>query len=331
MAPIGTEARSSSAATAGLMLAPAAAVLLVFWFFPVLAALAVSFTNWEGADPWEIVGWVGGRNYRRILADREFWLALANTVNYALYAVPLTLGSALVLALLIHRLRRGRDFLRTLFFLPHASAWVAVAMVWNLLFSFDFGPLNAGLRAVGLDPLRWLEEPRGIIEMFATGMLGLPRWPDPPVIGPLLAGPSLALFSIILTTVWRDLGFFLVVFLAGLANIDPVYQEAARLDGAGPWQRLRHVTLPLLKPTTFFCLIVGTIGAFRVFVPILIMTPQGGPGKTTQTLIFYLYQKGFVEWRLGLGAAVAWLFLLLLIGLTAAQNRWIGRRVGYES
>lgn len=316
---------------AWLYLAPAGVVLLVFWFLPVFGAIGISFTNWEGADTLDIVGWVGGFQYARTLRDEAFWGALGNTVNYALYSVPLTLGAALGLALLLHGQMRGLSIFRTMFFLPYASTWVAVSVLWRFFFDPELGPLNYVMTEwLGMEPLRWLGEPRGVIEMFMTGVVGLEAWPDPPVLGPLLAGPSLAMVCVILTSVWHDIGFFLVIFLAGLGNIDASYYEAARLDGAGPWQRFRTITLPLLTPTTFFCLVVAMIGAFRVFVPILVMTPGGGPGKTTSTIVFYMYEKGFMQWKLGQGSAIALLLFAIIFVLTMLQNRLLGRRVQYE-
>jgi multiple sugar transport system permease protein len=312
---------------AWLYLAPAGLVLLVLFFLPVLLSLAVSFTNWEGADTIDLVRFVGGRNYTRTLGDEAFWQALMNTINYVLYSIPPTLVLALAAALLVHRQFRASGLFRTIFFLPYVTTWVSISIVWRYFFDIKAGPLNDVLtHGFGLDPLRWLEEPRGIIEMLATGGIGFKTWPR----SPLLAGPSLSMASIIVTTIWRDVGFFMVLFLAGLNNIDPAYYEAARLDGAGPWRRFRRITLPLLMPVTYFTLVVALIGAFRLFVPILVMTPAGGPAKTTSTLVFYLYEKGFVEWKLGLASAVAYIFFLIVFILTAAQNRLLGRRVQYE-
>lgn len=319
-------------AQAYLYLAPAGAILLVFWFIPVLFSFAVSFTNWEGADTLDLIGFTGLLNYRRTLADEEFWLVLTNTVNYVIYSVPLTLLLSLGFALLLHRKLRGSALFRTVFFLPYVSAWVSISIVWLLFFdSNDLGPFNHLLgRWFGAAPVRWLQEPRGVIEMFMTGPVGLESWPSPPLIGWLMAGPSLSMTSIIMTTVWRDVGFFMVIFLAGLNNIDSSYHEAAEIDGAGPWRRLLTITLPLLTPTLFFALIIAMIGAFRVFVPILVMTPGGGPAKATSTLVYYMYEKGFMQWKLGLASAVAYLLFVIIFALTAAQNRLLGGRVQYD-
>lgn len=322
----------SETAEAWLYLAPAGVILLVFWFLPVLISLGVSFTNWEGADTLEIVRGVGLRNYRRTLGDIQFWLALVNTLHFAFFSVSITMILSLAAALLLHRQVRASAFFRTVFFLPYVSTWVAISIVWRYFFDVQAGPLNYILRnGFALEPLRWLQEPRGIFQMMLTSSFGLGSWFKDPLIAQLLGGPSLAMASVIVSSVWRDIGFFVVIFLAGLGNIDPANYEAARIDGAGPWDRFRHITLPLLSPTLFFLLVVALIGAFREFTPMLVMTPGGGPAKTTTTLIYYLYEKGFVQWKLGLASAVAYLLFILIFGLTWLQNRLLGRRVEYES
>lgn len=315
---------------AWLYVAPALLVLAVFWMLPVFGALAISFTNWEGADTFEIVQWVGLHNYTRTLADELFWRALTNTLNYVLWAVPLTVALSLALALLVQRSLRGAGFFRTIFFLPYVSTWVAVSVLWRYFFDPEFGPINFWMEQLGLEPLRWLNEPRGVIELFITEGLGV-TWPAfPPALNWLLAGPSLSLFCIIVTTIWHDLGFFVIVILAGLNNIDASYYEAARIDGAGSWRQFRGITLPLLTPTLFFVSVIALIGAFRVFVPILVMTPEGGPAKSTTSLVFFMYEKGFMQWKLGQGAAVALILFAILFTLTLAQNALLGKRVQYE-
>lgn len=324
-------ANRDSSLEAYAYLAPAGIILFVFWLLPVAGSIAISFTNWEGADTLDIIDWIGIRNYQRTLADEAFWKALANTFHYVLYSVPLTLVASLALALLVHRKLRGANAFRVVFFIPFVSTWVAVSVLWRFFFDPEFGPMNYLLTEfLGLEPQKWLGEPRGIFQMFASSAFGIDAWPQTPVLGTLLAGPSLSMMCIIVTSVWHDIGFFMVIFLAGLHNIDDSYYEAARIDGAGAWQRFRTITFPLLTPTSFFLLIISIIGAFRVFVPILVMTPNGGPGKTTATLVFYMYQKGFAQWKLGQGAAIALILFLIIFAMTALQNRLLQRRVQYE-
>jgi len=311
---------------AWLYLAPALVVLFWFWILPVLASVLVSFTDWTGAATWEDVQWLGLENYQRAFADPAFHQVLFNTINYVIYSVPLTLGASLAIAVLLHRQSRARGVLRTLYFLPYVTTWVAISIVFKYIFNEQFGLLNYILESVGLPAPGWLNEPRGVVELLLAG-IGVPV-KDP--LHPLLGGPSLAMFSVILTSVWRDMGYFMVIFLAGLQNIDPTYYEAASLDGAGRWQRFRHITLPLLSPVTFFVLVISTIAAFKVFVPVFIMTPNGTPGGTTETLVSYLYKTGFAGYReLGYASAIAYVLFVIILVLTVFQHRVFGRKVQY--
>lgn len=310
---------------AWLYLAPAAVVLTFFWLIPVVASVFVSFTSWTGSARFSDVQWTGLENYARALRDPDFHQVLFNTINYVIYSVPLTMAVALGIAVLLHSQVRGRGFFRTIYFLPYVTTWVAISIVFKYIFNEQFGLINYLLDLVGLPPLAWLNEPRGVIELLLNG-LGF----HPANLHPLLAGPSLAMFSVILTSVWRDAGYFMVIFLAGLGNIDKSYYEAASLDGAGRWQKFRHVTLPLLSPITFFIVIIAMIAAFKVFVPMFIMTPNGTPGGTTETLVSYLYQTGFAGYReLGYASAIAYILFILILILTLIQNRVFGRRVQY--
>ena len=179
--------------------------------------------------------------------------------------------------------------------------------------------------------LKWLAEPQGIFQMILNLLFADPEHPII-IPHPLLAGPSLAMVSIIITSVWRDIGFFMVIFLAGLQNIDKTYYEAAEIDGASGWQQFRYITIPLLSPITFFLMIISMIGAFKVFVPMFIMTPNGGPDNTTMTMVFYLYEKGFTGlWRLGYASAIAYLLFGIILALTLLQNFLFKRKVHYES
>ncbi|MEI7634555.1 MAG: sugar ABC transporter permease [bacterium] len=311
-----------------LYLLPAGAVLTVFWFFPVLFSILVSFTNWTGASRLSTVGWVGLANYGRALKDPDFHQVLYNTVNYVVYSVPLTLACALVVAMTMSTKLRGRNAFRTVYFLPFVTTWVAVSIVFRYVFNENFGLANYLLHSAGLPMLGWLNESRGIFEMIFRDALGLPL-PHP--MHPLLAGPSLSMFAVIMTSVWRDIGYFMVIFLAGLQNIDCAFYEAAEIDGASPWQRFRNITWPLLSPTTFFILIISLITAFKVFVPMYIMTPNGGPGRTTETLVFYLFRTGFLGFReLGCASAVAYILFAIILALTLIQNHVFGKRVHYD-
>jgi multiple sugar transport system permease protein len=311
-----------------LYLLPAASVLLVFWFIPVVLSVIISFTDWAGASRFHTVKWVGIANYVKAAGDTDFHKVLYNTINYVLYSVPLTLIGALVIAMVMNSNIRGRNFFRTIYFLPFITTWVAVSVVFRYVFNQHFGLANHILHTLHLPGFAWLNEPRGIFEMILRGGLGIPL---PDRLHPLLAGPSLSMFTIILTSVWRDLGYFMVIFLAGLQNIDRSYYEASEIDGASRWQQFRHITWPLLSPTTFFILIISMIGAFKVFVPMFIMTPDGGPDRTTMSLVFYLYKVGFaVDRDMGYASAIAYILFGIILVLTIIQNRVFGRRVHYS-
>jgi len=313
-----------------LYLAPAGAVLLVFWFIPVVLSVYVSLTDWTGAATFGTAKFQAFVNYKRALLDPDFKQVLYNTFNYVIYSVPLTILAALLIASAMNSKIRGRNVFRTIYFLPYITTWVATSIVFKYFFNESFGLGNYLLeKFFGPDwRLGWLAESRGIFEVFLGDFMKIKM---PQNLNPLLAGPSLAMFAVILSSVWRDVGYFMVIFLAGLQNIDRSYYEAAEIDGASPWQRFRHVTWPLLSPTTFFILIISMIAAFKVFVPMYIMTPTGGPGRSTETLVFYLFKVGFDGYReLGYASAVAYILFIIILLLTVAQNRFFGRKVHYD-
>lgn len=309
-------------------LLPAALVLLTFWFLPVVASILISFTNWKGGDRLENIQWIGLTNYERALfGDKAeyMWDSFFNTVNYAAYSVPITLALALAVALLLNAPIKGRAIFRTVYFLPFITTWVAVSIVWKYFYDPNAGILNWLLGTTGLD---WLDDPRCLWSMIIWNPLGLGK----SVTHPILAGPSISMLSIIFTSVWRDIGYFAIIFLAGLQNIDRSYYEAASIDGATPAQQFWTITVPLLSPVTFFLLIISGIGAFKIFVPMLVMTPTGGPNYTTASMTFYLYQQGFTgSWLLGYASAVAYILFVIILILTFIQNRAFGRKVHYEN
>ena len=305
-------------------LTPAGIILFIFWAFPVLMSICMSFTNWKGGDSFKDVRLVGFTNYLRALNDEDFIQVLWNTLNYVIYSVPITLFLALFIAILLHSQIKLKGFFRTVYFLPFVTTWVAISIVWKYFFHREFGLANFFLDSIhtGLR-LEWLSEPRGIWEMILAPLgINLKH--------PLLAGPSLAMFSIIITSVWRDVGYYMIIFLAGLQNIDRSYYEAAEIDGANGWQRFKTITIPLLSPVTFFLLIISMISAFKMFVPVLVMTATGGPDNTTSTIVFYLYQKGFRGlWLMGYASAIAYILFIIILCLTFIQNFVFGRKVHY--
>jgi len=317
--------------TAYAFLAPAGAVLTVFWLVPVMLAFYLSFTNFELGDTligggdknYNMVGW---RNYDRLFNTEtgdfeDFTASVYATVNFVLWSVPLTLVAGLGMAMLLNNALKGIGIFRTIFFLPHITTWVAIAIVWKFLYNEHLGLANYLLKdLLGAQPLKWLNEPTGVVQLMLQ-WIGFKF--DAP-LHPLLGGPSLAMFSIILTTVWYDTGYFMLIFLAGLQGIDKSYYEAAAMDGANAFKRFRYITLPLLMPVTFFLMTISLINAFKEFIPMLIMTPTGGPNQTTRTLAFFLYEKAFTNGKLGYGAAIAFVVLLIILFASYMQRLIMG-------
>ena len=277
--------------------APALGLLAVFFLLPTVAALVLSFTDFDVYAVADLrrLRLVGLANYVRLLGDARFWTALGNTVWFVLVAGPASIGISLAAALLVDaKVVRGRAIFRTILFLPVVTTLVAVAVVWRYLYHPRYGLLNQLLGAVGIDPIDWL---------------GDPAW----------ALPALALLA-----VWKNFGFNMLIFLAGLQAIPERLSEAARLDGAGRWQELWHVTLPLLAPTFVFVGVITTIGYLQLFAEPYVMT-QGGPANSTLSVVLLMYEEGFRWWNLGYGAAVAFVLFTLILVVSLVQL-WLQRR-----
>ena len=260
---------------------------------PVVAAFALSFADWDGYNPPK---WIGLKNFQRLLHDNSTMTALYNTLYYAVGHVPLTLFASLGLALLLNRKMRGIAFFRTVAFFPYITSMVAVAIVWNMLFNPQAGPVNQLLHFFGV----------------ANG----PGW---------TTSTTWAMPAVIITSVWRDMGYYMILFLAGLQAIPKELYEAASMDGANAWQRFRAVTLPGLRPTTFLVLILLTVQSFKVFDLIFVMT-GGGPGQATLVLSQQIYQTGIVNGEYGYASAISVLLFLMVLVLTLTQFWFNSRR-----
>jgi multiple sugar transport system permease protein len=226
---------------------------------------------------------------------------------------------------LLNQKIKALGFYRTVYFLPVVTSLVAVSVVWKWIFHPRLGLLNYVIDLMGGKPLHWLEEPRGVFEL-AAGAAGWGWWPD------WLSGPSLALVAVIIVSVWRGIGYNIVIFLAGLQNIPDEYYEAARIDGASPRQAFWRITWPLLSPTTFYVLLSTTIVSFQVFTQIYLMTgpPIGGPMGTTKVTVYYLFEKGFdAGGNMGYASAVALILFAIILTLTLIQRRLVEQRVHY--
>ena len=273
--------------------APALTLIVVFFVGPVIAAIGLSFTDFDLyalADS-HAARFVGLRNYSRVLHEPLFWQALRNTLYFALVGGPLTVAASLGAALLVNaRALRWKATARAVFFAPFVTTLVAVAIVWRYLYHPRYGLLNWLLGHVGVQPIDWL---------------GDPRWAMP---------------AIILMATWKNFGYNMLIFIAGLQNIPRELHEAAALDGASPFQRFRHVTIPMLAPTFLFVGIITAIGYFQLFSEPYVMT-QGGPLRATTSVVLYMYEEGFRWWRLGVAAAIAFLLFLVIVLFTLLQRR----------
>ena len=285
------------ARAAWLFLAPAMLLLLLFFVLPVGAGLLLSLTDFDiyaVGDP-GTARFVGLENYKYLLSTGDFWNALGNTLQYVLIGGPLSLATSLAAALLLNnRLVRLPGFFRTVYFAPVVTTLVSVAIVWKYLYHPKYGLLNYLLGFVGLGPIDWL---------------GDPHWAMP---------------AIILMGVWKNFGYNMLIFLAGLQVIPRELYEAASIDGAGAWKRFRHITLPGLAPTALFVSVTTMIGYFQLFAEPYVMT-QGGPLGATRTLMLFMYEEGFRWWRMGIASSMAVLLLLITLIGTLIQLRWVRR------
>lgn len=275
-----------------VVLGPALLHFLVFQVVPLLFSFALSFTEWQMLKPPRFVAL---QNYRELLGDRLFWTSLRNTFLFTLFYVPPMLAVPLGLAMLVNRPTRAAAFFKTVYFLPVVTSFVVLAMIFEWIFQAEPSSLaNMAVRSVGIPAQSWLQD---------SGQ----------------ALPLLALLGILKGAAWN-----MIYFLAGLQAIPEAFYEAARVDGAGPWRTFRCVTLPLLRPTTYFVSVLTTIGAFQVFDAAYLLT-QGGPGDATMTIVYYIYVAGFESFRMGYASASAFVLLALVLAVTWIQKRWLGR------
>ncbi|MEP7344938.1 MAG: sugar ABC transporter permease [Gemmatimonadaceae bacterium] len=276
-----------------VFLAPSLLLIGVFFFAPVVAAFVLSFTDYDIyalADS-GVMRWIGARNYVRLLASPDFGVALRNTLYFVLVGGPLSVAASLGAALLVNaKLAPFKGFFRTVFFAPVVTTIVAVAVVWRYIYHPQYGLFNYALGALGISPIDWL---------------GNPAWSMP---------------AIIVMAVWKNFGYNMVIFIAGLQNIPAELHEAATLDGAGAWHRFRHITLPMLAPTFIFVGLVSMIGYFQLFAEPYVMT-QGGPVRSTTSIVLLMYEEGFRWWRMGYAAAIAFVLFAIMILGTLVQLR----------
>jgi ABC-type sugar transport system permease subunit len=279
--------------TAWGFIGPAVVHLAVFAVAPLLFAAWLSLHRWGLVEP--VRPFVGLDNFREMSGDSRFWHSLGITALYSLY-VPATMLVALAAALALDRSGIRVRLARTVLFLPFVSSVVAIALVWQWMYQADFGLINNLLARIGITGPDWLGDPR------------------------------FALIAVMILSVWVHLGYQMVIFLAGLQGIPQVYHDAARVDGAGPWQRFRRITLPLLRPTILFVLVTGTISSFQVFTYVSVMT-EGGPLHSTEVVVYRIYQEAWEFLRFGTASAMSLILFAILLLATWLQFRWLGRKV----
>ena len=284
-------------AHAWLMLLPAMVLLVAFTHYPAISTLVDSFVSTpRGGRP---SVWVGAENYQVMAEDPVFWKAVRNNLWFAGATIPLSIGLALVMALWVNERIAGRAFLRMAYFTPTVLPMIAVANIWLFFYTPQYGLLEQ-----------------------LTGLLGLPshNW---------LGSRDTALACVIVVTIWKEAGFFMIFYLAALQGIAPSLAEAAAIEGASRWYFFRRVTWPLLAPTTLFVLVNAVINSFRLVDHIIVMT-RGGPDNVTSLLLFYIYEVGFKFWDLAYAAALTMVLLAILAALAIGQFVFLERRVHYQ-
>jgi multiple sugar transport system permease protein len=276
-----------------VFLSPWLLTFALFGVYPLLFSLLVSFTEYDPLGG--SLSWIGIANYARALHDPVFWQSLKVTLYFVAGTIPFTTTLALALALLLNRPLKGRGFFRASFFLPTVVSLVVVSLIFKQVYS-PFGLLNAFLRALGFGGHSWLQD------------------------------PLTALPAVMLMDVWAAIGYYMVIYLAGLQTIPAELYEAAALDGSDGWRRHRHITLPLLLPTTLFVVVINTIRSLQVFIEIYVMT-QGGPLDSTRTTVFYLYEQAFRYNEMGYASAIAYLLFVIVMLASLAQSRLFKSKV----
>lgn len=261
--------------------------LAMFVVLPIIGAFYISFHDWSGIGTRE---WSGLDNYRTLLQDEAFLQSLKVTAIYTFSFVPLLFVISLGLALLVNQGLYLTGLLRSAFFAPYMVSLVVASVLWSFMLLDPAGVVNTIIGWIGLDPQPWLGSTR------------------------------FALVSVIIVTLWQSVGYSMIIFLAGLQDIPRVYYDAARIDGAGAWARFRYITLPLLKPTSVFVLVISFIGAFQLFDPIFVMT-QGGPANATTTTVYYIYQQAFQFLELGYASALSVALFAIILVFSLLQLR----------
>lgn len=269
------------------MLGPNIIGFMMFTIIPVISTFLLSFTNYDLITPIEFIGF---KNYIEMANDPIVWQVLLNTALYTVMTVPIGMCISLLLAIVLDQNIGFRRFYRAAYFLPSITSMVVVAIVWQWIYNPEYGLLNYGLSFLNLAGLKWL------------------------------SSSNTSLLSIAIVGIWKSAGYNMIIFLAGLQSISTVYYEASELDGASKLQQFRYITLPMLKPTTFFIFVMAIISSFQVFDQVMLMT-SGGPGRSSSVLVHYLYQNAFQYFRMGYACAIAYLLFAVVLIITACNLR----------
>ena len=290
-------------------LLPSMVGFILFSILPMITQLFISVTDWDGLSELTLFSdfggfmqqfYVGLQNYVEIFTSKELYQVLGNTLWFIVLYIPLMMVSAMAVALVLNSKIRGVGFLRVVYYIPVITSWVAGALIWKWALSPQYGIINSLLGLVGIDGPNWLQSS---------------QWAIP---------------AIVLASVWKDMGYFGLMLMAGLQGINRQYYEAAAIDGAGKVKQFFRITLPLLTPTLFFILIISMISSFQLFTQIMIMTPDGGPGGSTMMLVERIYKYGFRYYEMGYASAYSWILFAILLVLTGIQMKLQKKWVNYD-
>jgi multiple sugar transport system permease protein len=291
-------------------LLPSLAGLALFSVVPIAASLFLSLTGWNGLDRINLFSgfgeflssnWLALKNYTDILGTREFWAVLGHTLYFIALYIPLILVASIGVATLLNSKFKGITAYRVLYYIPVLTSWVAGALIWKWILSPQYGAVNDVLRLVGINGPAWLQST---------------TWAMP---------------GIVLASIWKDMGFFGIIFLGGLSGIDPTYYEAAEIDGASEFKKLWKITLPLISPVTFFVIVICVINSFQLFPQVMIMTTDAGPNGATQVMVERIYKYAFKYFEMGYASAFSWLLFAIIFAFTMVQLRLQRKWVNYDA
>ncbi|EFR30472.1 carbohydrate ABC transporter permease [Eremococcus coleocola] len=286
-----------------LYLLPMLIFIGIFTVYPIFKSIAMSFYVDYNMITGEMDS-VGLDNYKVILSDPKFFKAIKNTMLYVVGVVPASIIISMVIAIMLNSIPKLQGFFRSIYFLPFVTSTVAISVVWSWLYHSKYGLINYGLSFLGIDPINWLNSPKN------------------------------AMLAVIIMAIWKGLGFNILLFLVGLGNIDDVYYQAAKVDGANTWSRFKNITLPLLRPTIFLLSIVGIINSFKVFDEVFaLFSGRPGPAGSATTMVYYLFQKFYAQFKYGQAAASGIILFLIVLVLTLIQNmgnRYFAKRGGQD-